>query len=241
MSITYLKRKVRWGEKAAHIDFGDGDAQKLEWVSSRWVRQENGQTLEGENFALRWDGLFVEEFSSELEIKLYLIRLGYGIEIQYLIPSELLADAGLRYMTGDWVDEFTCTDKNDEIGELQENHLLSVPKDRRIRLPGPTSAVTPAPRAAALTEFLRLQRGRDGAKSTLLPVTAEKVVYVKGERVRTKPIDPNWEDPSPFSRVFAPLWRGFFPKKLPSDDACTYRLRVSSPVPKRKLRAARKA
>lgn len=86
----------------------------------------------GENkVQLIWDGTSCEKFVDEVQLKLFLIRFVYNIDQRFLVPSELLADANLVYETGDWVDEWFCTDQNDEIIECPRE--IYRPTDRKIR------------------------------------------------------------------------------------------------------------
>lgn len=80
---------------------------------------------------LIWDGTQCEKFLNGVELKKFLIRFVYGIDQRFLIPSELLADANLAYETGDWVDGWFCTDKNDEIIECPRE--IFRPRDRKVR------------------------------------------------------------------------------------------------------------
>lgn len=78
-----------------------------------------------------WDGDKCETFVDEVQLKMFIMRFVYNIDQRFLIPSEVLADANLVYETGDWVDEWFCLDKNDEIMECPRE--IYRPDTRRIR------------------------------------------------------------------------------------------------------------
>lgn len=80
---------------------------------------------------LLWDGTTCEEFKDEVTLKRFIIAFVYMIPGTDLIPSELLADANLVYKD-DWVDEWGCQDRNDEIIECPRE--IYRPGGRKIQL-----------------------------------------------------------------------------------------------------------
>jgi len=71
-------------------------------------------------------------FRSEEELKCYIIRNVYDLDGCFLIPSEMLWDAGLVYVTNCWVDGWSLP------GSIRVEHrspLPAKPKQRNINLP----------------------------------------------------------------------------------------------------------
>ena len=72
-----------------------------------------------------------DTFLDEVVLKQFIIRLTYNLGNGVLVPSELLADANLVYKD-DWVDEWGCEDKNEDILECPRD--LYRPADRKIQI-----------------------------------------------------------------------------------------------------------
>ncbi len=66
-------------------------------------------------FSLWWDGAFMEYLPRELDVLLFIVRFGYGVRDQHLVPSELLADLGLVYQSGSWLDSWGCTGEREVV------------------------------------------------------------------------------------------------------------------------------
>jgi hypothetical protein len=104
---------------------------------------------------LIWDGVDSESFLNEVELKIFIIRFVYNIIDSHLIPSELLAEANLVYETGDWVDEWWCTDKNTEI--IEADRQIYPPANRKIRIASSTRQV-PRPVPGLVGQTSRFSR-----------------------------------------------------------------------------------
>lgn len=118
-----------------------------------------------------WEGTQCEKFTDEVQLKTYIMRFVYNINIQHLIPSEVLADAGLVYETRDWVDEWYCTDKNSEI--VKASGTICRPSTRKIRF---------------LENVKRDYRGHEAPRSyayVTTPVHQRK--YYQGYEIAAKP------------------------------------------------------
>ena len=75
----------------------------------------------------------MDSFLREVDVLCFIIRFGYGVADNDLVPSEILTDFNLAYEAGDWVDEWSCPDEHDVVfvmGEIQR------PPDRNIRFEG---------------------------------------------------------------------------------------------------------
>ena len=66
-------------------------------------------------------------FGSEEELKCYIIRYVYNILSYVLIPSEVLYDAGLIYVTNQWIDTWIAE------GSMRVEHLDPLPDKPRQR------------------------------------------------------------------------------------------------------------
>jgi hypothetical protein len=211
-----VRRRISWQPRCAEVDLGSRgspDLHRFRWV----VRQHPGEEPQ---WTLEWDGLQVDLFPNEPVLRQYLIRFAYGIENKYLIPSEILADAGLHYTTGDWVDSWVCTDENCEIALVPENVSLAAPPNRNIRLPR-----LPEERPQIRAQFLRLQRGANGEKPRLKLIQVEGTPAEPRERTRFRKIEPSWRDPSSFSGAVSflgiPLWGRSSDRLL--DEECVFK------------------
>lgn len=143
--VTLLRRRIHW--TTLNLAAGPGGAADVELPGGdrstfRWICRLNG--IFGPNdvlvstrevWYLHWEGSIIEHFSSEVALRLFIIRFVYSIEEPNLIPSELLYDAGLWYTTGDWVDTFCCQDQNDEIALFRGGFPGKIPENRFLRLP----------------------------------------------------------------------------------------------------------
>ena len=130
-SKVRVKKRIVWyleEKTAVAIAIGELLPTKFQWKKQKSFNPNK------DGVVLLWDGIYSDKFKNEIELKLFLIRLIYNIEDKFLIPSELLADANLVYTTGDWVDEWQCTDKNNEIIECERD--IWRPISRKIRYTG---------------------------------------------------------------------------------------------------------
>jgi hypothetical protein len=142
-----VRKRITWyleERTAVSIPAGDGfTSMKFEWGALPLPRADIPVTAAGvANFRdflpeenkvrLLEDGVPASEFLDIIALKTFIIRFAYDIGEDVLIPSELLADAGLIYATGDWVDEWGCRDKNNEIIESRIA-IIYRPPTRKLR------------------------------------------------------------------------------------------------------------
>ncbi len=140
-----VKRRITWylDERTA-IAMSDGDVLpiKFQWRDLPRPKDENVPDSDLGHFArdfeedehkvqLLWDGMQTDNFLNEVVLKQFIIRMVYMIGNSELVPSELLADANLVY-EDDWVDEWGCQDKNDEVIECPRE--IFRPADRKIQI-----------------------------------------------------------------------------------------------------------
>lgn len=145
-----MRRRITWflnNRTAIAMSPGDVLPTKFEWRDLPRPSDIVEETIHGvvynrttyrdfredeHKVKLLWDGTQCETFLNEVVLKKFIISLVYMIGKDDLIPSELLADANLVYDTGDWVDEWGCKDKNEEIIECPRE--IYRPTTRKIQI-----------------------------------------------------------------------------------------------------------
>ncbi len=132
------RRVVKVGDRRYQVTLPGGDVSEFSYKETprKWnpdlctyVDFESDE----DRYVLSWEGLFMDSFPSEEEVLLFIIRFGYSVGDDALVPSELLADFDLVYEAGDWVDEWYCPDQHEVIFALGE---IQKPDDRNIRFEG---------------------------------------------------------------------------------------------------------
>jgi hypothetical protein len=92
-----------------------------------------------------------------------------------LVPSELLADANLVYRD-DWVDEWGCTDKNDDVIECPR--ILYRPAARKIQIMRGNLLPTSGPRFIPATRKPRIHAFVDRREiPAIIEIPDEKCFY----------------------------------------------------------------
>lgn len=191
-AVAYrLRRKIFWRADglSATIDFGTRkkpDRQELRWSKSRFIQPVGDKEyVDGVDWILQWEGMIAETFASKVGLMLYLIRMAYSVEAGYLIPSEILYDAGLQYPDG-WIDTWTELDLGDKlIAEIKNPADLEPPANRRIQM----------------EPYIHVPRGahaRTLQAKSYPHMDLEEAECVPRERVRFREIGPDWEDPCPW-------------------------------------------
>jgi hypothetical protein len=115
-------------------------SKKFEWNDAL----KESVPLDKEHWTLIVDGAPEEIFESEADLKCFIIRFVYDIEKHMLIPSELLHDAQLSYITSEWIDTWTWPG---HIKVIQPSVLAESPAIRNIVLED--RCYTPQRRGAA--------------------------------------------------------------------------------------------
>ncbi len=259
-----MKRRIRWQEQSARSDNPDGTACSWRWFKRSSYREKLTQghvvSYDWDDWYLSWDSIPVNRFDSEELLKCYIIRFVYGIESAgFAIPSELLREAGMRYVRPIWVDEWYATSSPHTSEASVVHHSLEnpewAPSKRNLRVEGrrPKKKPNVIPQGEK-NNFLRLEKRKGASKGELVPVKAPKVNISRSapppkvslpdyDRVLRKsipcpgftPIRHNWEDFSWESRPGRPLCVGA-PEIQPSDDSCITVLtaEIGFEAPKRK-------
>lgn len=208
---TRLMRRVWWREGRATIDYGDRRQSAHEYVS--WQK-------EGDRWNFLWglagDRVSVCHFSSEKEVKAYVLRLAYNIADGCLIPSELLRDAGLCYLSVSlWVDSFRHQ-ASGRVGEelIEWDGLTRPPEDRHLRLAGsdqPKERSSPR-RFHQATTVSSTSTADDSYGQILEEVEAVLMTSPTGSNF--SPVDPHWRDPALHARG----WPARKVKQPPDED-----------------------
>lgn len=132
-----IPRRVIWGARKVKVLLKDGPTE-FEWTGL--AREYNTETRQWVNLSTpkyqlsdRDNPVVTERFDSMIEMKTYVIRWCYDLKGGTLIPSELLADAHLRYQDRElWVDDFFSHGDNVIVEDYE---LIVRPVDRKVRLP----------------------------------------------------------------------------------------------------------
>jgi len=110
--FSYREKPRRWDpDQCTHLDFEPGE----------------------DRYLLSWEGLFMDSFPGEIDVLLFIIKFGYGVGDNQLVPSEILTDFNLAYEAGDWVDVWNCPDQHDVVWAMGE---IQKPVIRNIRFEG---------------------------------------------------------------------------------------------------------
>lgn len=138
----FLRRRIKWRQNQCTAEF-TGSAWSLFAWNCRSMKYDDALKelipLKEPRWELYVDGIELHpngiadgSFRSEEELKSYIIRNVYDLSDYYLIPSEMLYDAGLVYVTNCWVDGWNLPGS---IRVEHRNSLPDKPKQRNINLP----------------------------------------------------------------------------------------------------------
>ncbi len=137
----FLRRRIKWRQNQCTAEFTNSAYCLFAW-NCKSMEYNNALkelvVLKEPKWELYADGVQVHanvgdpHFRSEEELKRYIIRNVYDLSDYYLIPSEMLYDAGLVYVTNCWVDGWNLPGS---IRVEHRNPLPSKPKQRNINLP----------------------------------------------------------------------------------------------------------
>ena len=143
----FLRRRIKWRQNQCTAEISENDHVLLAW-NCRSLEYNDALKelipLEEPEWELYADGISIYSnagaghFKSEEELKCYIIRYTYDFPDYLLIPSELLYDAGLIYVTNCWVDAWN---RPGSTKVEHRNPLPPKPVKRNIYLPSrPESA-----------------------------------------------------------------------------------------------------
>lgn len=221
MSDT-IRNRICWDdeENSCLVDFGSAEAPDIHTM--RWRTIPKTTPASSTKYVLVWDNVLTVQFGSLPSLKDYIVRLAYGIRDQYLVPSELLYDAGITYQDVKlWVDSWT------EILTTENKYKLY---DGIIGVDRP---VTGNIRLSSLSKKIESK------------IAATKAYQAKRDRFQIPPhkpgephlipIDKDWEDFAWEARVMGPLCK--IPPQQPSDNECTYV--ISFPLFNRRVKRAK--
>lgn len=130
-----LRRRIKWRATQCTAEFAPNVYCVFAWSHECYEHDDCSQEmvpLEYPKWELTADCTREGSFASEAEMKQYIIRLTYDIAPYFLIPSEILYDAGLVYVTNEWIDDWATTLA---ISIESRNPLPMKPEGRKIRLP----------------------------------------------------------------------------------------------------------
>ena len=133
--IEFIRRRIKWQLRRCNAEVFADTHSSFAWYEKCYTTDfECGEFVELEypEWQLYADGIPDETFRSEAGLMCHIIRLTYDLESHILIPSELLYDAGLVYVTNRWVDTWNTAGY---IKVERREAMPRRPQDRRICLP----------------------------------------------------------------------------------------------------------
>jgi len=145
--IEFLRRRIRWRQNQCTTEIWENDRELFAWHCRSLEYNDALKELvplEEPEWELHADGIRVYtnagdgHFRSEEELKCYIIRHVYNLDEYLLIPSEILYDAGMVYVTGCWVDGWNLP------GSIRVKHHSfppPQPEKRNIRLRSKSESV----------------------------------------------------------------------------------------------------
>jgi len=169
MLIEFIRRRIKWRENHCFVEFSDNVTLLFNWDSKSLEYDDALKELvplEHPEWHLHIAGEETQEFKSEEALKCHIIRTTYDIQHLVLIPSELLYDAGLVYVTNRWVDTWSGYGS---IPVEARVPLPTKPKNRNINLP------TQPGEAAAL--YRKSRERRQEARDELMALNQEPDDY----------------------------------------------------------------
>lgn len=127
-----MKQRISWKKQTAQTVEIDNTVCNWSWVRRSSYREEPIRRIyvgfEWDDWYLSWESLQVDKFTSEETLKCYIIRFTYNIDDKYAIPSELLRNAGMRYRSGIWVDEWFASNSNHALESNVVNFSVQNPE-----------------------------------------------------------------------------------------------------------------
>lgn len=146
MAREILQRRIFWTPDAARVIIkADGGQTTRQYKWHKKDREFNYRSARFESVRAKHilfvDGMELLDFEHEEDLKEYIIRGVYGLEA--LIPSEVLADAGLVYEDGSWIDEWYNFSEEKKI--VPFSGTIFGPYDRNLVLPETGKSPLPVP------------------------------------------------------------------------------------------------
>lgn len=244
ISPPQQRRKIFWSNRGhrATVDFGtrnSPDRHEVSWEERKWMEMRDEGSLMCNEWILSWGGMAVSTHLTENDVLINLIRMAYQIEAGKRIPSEILADAGLEYENGTWIDswsEFITSEDDENIVTIKDPSKLSPPENRKIRLEPyvhiPREAVHFSSSKAIQSRVLQAR----SYPNKITHLHLEEEPETPKERIRFRDIGPEWEDPSPWYKGGIKKPKAFLSSKAPQweeedeTDELTRRLQAAMAI-----------
>jgi hypothetical protein len=120
------RRVISTGEDRYRVELPGGEISEFTCLDRK--KHSPGR----EQYLLFWEDTFISDFTTKEDALMFVLRFGYTIADYHLVPSEVLADFGLVYCTGTWVDSWSSIGHR-EVRPVSSNvaHILR-PVHRRI-------------------------------------------------------------------------------------------------------------
>lgn len=236
------RRVVKVGDRRYRVELPGGDMSQFSYREKprRWDPDScvyKDFEPDEDRYILSWEGIFMDTFLTEADVLCFILRFGYSIADDNLIPSEILADVNLVYEAGDWVDEWGCPDQHEVIfamGEVQR------PPDRNIRFEG-YPRITPKRQGwyegtyidddgVSRTYYGPSYRAREEVVAEIeIPELDFEELEKPAKRRRKVPRD--WKDTSECAYGGYGVRRGPMPVQRP-DEECVFTLKIGKAAEK---------
>lgn len=133
--IEFIRRRIKWQLRRCNAEIFADTHCSFAWFEKCYDYHDGDREfteLSTPEWQLYADGTPDKIFRDESALKRYIIRLTYDLDSHILIPSELLYDAGLVYVTNRWVDTWNTAGY---IKAERREAMPRKPEGRRICLP----------------------------------------------------------------------------------------------------------
>lgn len=224
--ICRVAPRINWQIKFADVEFGNSYISMVHRYSWEFKAVNSSSGL----WLLKFDGADYDLLDTERQVRESIIRQTYQIKDEFMIPSELLYEAGLRYLNRKiWVDKWdrgfmsfedytlTYIVPADEVNGFRRPPNRRLQMERSIALPSlpadkkfiikPTASVQLPPRQKKQPPVVKPNPNTD------------RPVFQKGEFLVEASM--YWRDTAPEGRA----WERYYdPEDKLSDNECFYLL-----------------
>jgi len=213
------------------VELPGGDVSKFTCQKREEIDITNPAIPDREQHLLFWEDTLIDSFAVKEDALLFVLRFGYSTPDYHLIPSEILADFGLVYSTGAWVDSWTLTEHR-EVRPVSSNVCQILrPPNRLIRFTDYKPHLQ-APKTLLKSPYfdekgiLNLESSRAREHEIAANLEIPKLDFKKLERpkIRIRRIERDWQDWSQFAFGGCGRRRPDEPDLTP-DEECVFTLK----------------
>lgn len=160
--IEFLRRRIKWRQNQCTAEFSKDIRYLFAWTNKCFEYNDALKEmipLQHQEWELYADGLPEGKFRSEEKLKCFIIRSVYNLDEGVLIPSEMLYDAGLVYVSNRWIDSWIMPGSMPVEARIP---LPAKPAKRNINLPSEPGV------AAETYKATRAKRRAQSARDDLM-------------------------------------------------------------------------